>query len=192
MKKILVIQGHPVKDTFIDCLKDTYVESARKAGAQVEEIMLRELQFEINFREGYRGNQPLESDLLYAQERIQWADHIVFFYPNWWGTYPAQLKGFIDRTFLPGFAFKYTGHGREHIKLLTGKSARIVVTMDDPVWYYYLVLRAPGHLSMRKAILSFCGIKPVYVNSLGSMRKSSEKKRLRWLEQMKKYGSRMI
>lgn len=192
MKKILVIQGHPVKDTFIDCLKDTYIASAREAGAEVKEIMLRELQFEINFREGYRGNQPLEADLQSAQDLISWADHLVFFYPNWWGTYPAQLKGFIDRTFLPGFAFKYTGNGREHVKLLTGKSARIVVTMDDPVWYYYLSLKAPGHQSMRKAILNFCGIKPVYVNSLGSMRKSSEKQRLRWLSCMKGYGKKMI
>ncbi len=192
MKKILVIQGHPVKDTFIDCLKDTYIAAAQDAGAEVKEIMLRELQFEINFREGYRGNQPLEADLQSAQVLISWADHLVFFYPNWWGTYPAQLKGFIDRTFLPGFAFKYTGKGREHIKLLNGKTARIVVTMDDPVWYYYLLLRAPGHQSMRKAILNFCGIKPVYVNSLGSMRKSSEKQRTRWLNRMRKYGRKMI
>jgi NAD(P)H dehydrogenase (quinone) len=191
MKNILVIHGHPVRDTFIDCLKDSYIESARLAGAEVRELVLRELQFEINFREGYRGNQPLEPDLVHAQQQILWANHLVFFYPNWWATYPAQLKGFIDRTLLPGFAFKYTSNGKPHLQLLKGKTARLVVTMDSSVWYYYLIMKAPGHHSMRKAILEFCGIKPVRINSLGSMRKSTEKQRLRWINRMKKYGSNM-
>jgi len=122
MKNILVIHGHPVKDTFIDCLKDSYIESARNAGAEVRELVLRELQFEINFREGYRGNQALEPDLVNAQQQILWANHLIFFYPNWWATYPAQLKGFIDRTLLPGFAFKYASNGKTSPKTTKRKN----------------------------------------------------------------------
>jgi NAD(P)H dehydrogenase (quinone) len=192
MKKILIIHGHPVKETFIDCLKDSYKDAAQKTGAEIREIVLRDLNFEINFKEGYRGNQALESDLTKAQEDILWADHLVFFYPNWWGTYPALLKGFIDRAFLPGFAFKYRKSGQLPEQLLRGKTARLVVTMDTPVWYYYLVQKAPGHHSMRKAILEFCGIQPVRISSLGPMRSSSDKQRNKWISQMRHLGKKMI
>ncbi len=191
MKKVLVIHGHPVRDTFVDQLTNAYVTGAKSAGAEVKELVLKSLNYDINFREGYRGNQELEPDLEMAQKLISWADHLVFFYPNWWATYPALLKGFIDRTFLPGFAFSYRKNNPVAEKLLTGKSARLVVTMDSPVWYYYLVLRAPGHHSMRRGILHFCGIRPVRISSLGSMRKASESRRKKWLGKMEYLGKKI-
>ncbi len=192
MKNILIIHGHPVRETFIDCLKDTYKTAAEEAGAQVRELVLRDLNFEINFREGYRGSQQLEKDLVEAQKDILWSDHLVFLYPNWWTTYPALLKGFIDRTFLPGFAFKYKKRRPTPDKLLLGRTARLIVTMDTPVWYYYLVQKAPGHHSMRKGILEYCGIEPVRITSLGPMRKSTEKQRIKWIHLMRKIGKKMI
>jgi NAD(P)H dehydrogenase (quinone) len=75
--------------------------------------------------------------------------------------------------------------------LLVGKTARLVVTMDTPVWYFYLVQKAPGHHSMRKAILEFCGIHPVKISSLGPIRSSSVHKRTKWIAQMKKLGRKM-
>jgi putative NADPH-quinone reductase len=189
MKNILVIFGHPVNNTYADSLKNTYVSAAQKTGATVKELVLRELDFEINFREGYRGSQELEPDLKYAQELIGWADHLVFFYPNWWATYPALLKGFIDRTFLPGFAFKYRKNNPIPEKLLTGKTARLVVTMDAPPWYYYLHNFAPGHHAMRKGVLHFCGVKPVRISSIGPIRASSERKREKWVKLMEKIGA---
>lgn len=53
-----------------------------------------------------REVQPLEPDLAGAQEAVSWSDQVVFVDPNWWGSMPALLKGFIDRVFLPGYAFK--------------------------------------------------------------------------------------
>lgn len=193
MKNILIIHGHPVRDnTYIDCLKDAYIQAAREGGASIREIVLRDLHFEINFKEGYRGIQALEPDLVKAQNDIQWADHLVFFYPNWWGTYPAILKGFIDRTFLPGFAFKYRQGRTNHEQLLKGKTARLVVTMDSPKWYYYLVQHAPGHFAMRKGLLNFCGIKPVYISTIGLIRTASQRQKDKWVERMKRFGRKMI
>jgi putative NADPH-quinone reductase len=190
-KNILIIHGHPVNDSFMDQLQQAYIEAARANGASIRQLVLRELQYEINFKEGYRGNQALEPDLLAAQEAISWADHLVFFYPNWWGTYPALLKGFIDRTFLPGFAFRYKTGRTDPDRLLKGKTARLVVTMDSPKWYYYLVQFAPGHHAMRKGLLHFVGIKPVKITTLGLLRKADEKRRASWLKLMGKMGSRL-
>lgn len=41
------------------------------------------------------------------QEKILWADEIVFVFPIWWGNMPAVLKNFFDVNFSSGFAFKY-------------------------------------------------------------------------------------
>lgn len=192
MRKILIIQAHPVKNTFADQILESYKTAALSSGSEVKCLVLKQLKFEINFSEGYRGNQPLEPDLQMAQEMIAWADHLIFIYPNWWGTYPALLKGFIDRTFLPGFAFKYRENHPLPIQLLKGKTARLIVTMDTPLWYYNLVQRAPGHHSMRKAILEFCGISPVRISSLGPMRKASESRRNKWLQQIERFGKKGI
>lgn len=188
MKKILLIQAHPVKDTYADQLFQAYKKGALSAGADVKELILKNLNFNINFSEGYRGKQELEPDLVLSQNLIDWADHLVFVYPNWWGTYPALLKGFIDRTFLPGFAFKFEEGKQLPVQLLKGKSARLIVTMDTPNWYYKLIQGAPGHQSMRKAILNFCGIAPVKISSFGPIRKSSEKQRGEWLKTIERYG----
>jgi len=192
MKKILLILGHPVKDTFSDQLRESYKRGATAAGAEIREIVLRKLKFDLNFSEGYRGNQELEPDLVKAQEDITWADHLVVIYPNWWSTFPALMKGFIDRTFLPGFAFKYRKGSLLWDKLLTGRSARMIVTMDTPPWYYWLIYRRPGHNAMKRGILEFCGIKPVRITTIGSLKVSSDRKRSRWIAKVEKLGRKMI
>ena len=80
-----------------------------------------------------------------AQAQIAWAGHLVWVYPTWWGAMPALLKGFIDRVFLPGFAFKHHQGSSRWDKLLAGRSAELLVTMDTPPWYYRWVQRGPGH-----------------------------------------------
>lgn len=191
MKNILIIHAHPVQDSFVDKLSTAYVNGAIASGANVKELKLNELKFDLNFSEGYKGSQQPEPDIVRSQELIKWAEHIVFFYPNWWATFPALLKGFIDRTFLPGFAFQYNKNKAQPQQLLAGKSARLVVTMDSPVWYYYLFLGAPGHKAMRRGILNFCGIKPVSINSFGPMRTVSDSKRLKWISMMHSAGFKM-
>lgn len=183
--------GHPVKDTFSGLLYDNYRKGALSAGAEVKELIIRDLKFEINLSAGYRGNQELEPDLVHAQELILWADHIVMIYPNWWSTFPALLKGFIDRTFLPGFAFKYRKGSLLWDKLLVGRSARLIITMDTPHWYYWLVYRRPGHNAMKRGTLEYCGIRPVRITSIGSLKTASDKKRQQWLDKVLKLGQKM-
>jgi putative NADPH-quinone reductase len=114
----------------------------------------------------------------------------VFVYPNWWSTYPALLKGFIDRVFLPNFAFKYHEKGPFWDKLLKGKTAQLIVTMDTPSWYYWLINRRPGHNSMKIGILEFSGVKPVKINSYGPIKSSDDKKRKQWLQEVEELGHR--
>lgn len=186
--KILLINGHPSRESFCYALSQAYKQGAQSAGAEVREINVGDLKFSPNLPHGYRKITDLEEDLLKAQDSIKWAEHLVFVYPTWWGTMPALLKGFIDRTFLPGFAFKYRDNSPWWDRLLTGRSARMIVTMDAPVWFFRFVYGKPGHNAMKKMILEFCGIKPVKITSFGSVKRSSEKQRENWLKRVRTLG----
>ncbi|MDJ0595791.1 MAG: NAD(P)H-dependent oxidoreductase [Pleurocapsa sp. MO_226.B13] len=144
-KNILVILGHPDKNSFCGALARTYIESARATNSEVRELQLSELKFNPTLWKGYNRIQELEPDLVKAQELIQWSNHMVFVYPNWWGTMPALMKGFFDRVFLPGFAFDYRDNSPLWDKLLSGRTAHLIVTMDTPSWYYRWIFHRPGH-----------------------------------------------
>jgi putative NADPH-quinone reductase len=190
MKKILIINGHPDKKSFCFALAESYKKGADTNGTDCKLVHLIDLKFNPILTYGYRVVSELESDLIIIQQEIIQADHIVFVYPNWWGTYPALLKGFIDRVFLPNFAFKYNKSSPLPDKLLKDKTARIIVTMDTPKWYYWLINRNPGHNSMKKGILEFSGIKPVKITAFGIIKSSNTIKRKKWLEQVEMLGKK--
>ena len=181
MKKVLLILGHSRKESLCGALANEYQAGAETTGHNVKTIHLGSLNFDPILHDGYNSSQALEPDLRKAQQQIEWADHLVFVYPIWWGALPGLLKGFIDRVFLPGFAFKYHEGSMGWDRLLTGKSAQLIVTMDSPPWYYRWVSRMPGHHQMKKTILEFSGIKPVAITSFGSVKASDKAKRDKWL-----------
>ena len=191
MKKILIINAHPDKESFSFELANHYQNAAVSVGVECKLIHLIDLHFEPVLRNGYRKTTELEPDLLTAQHEISNADHLVLIYPNWWGTYPALLKGFIDRTFLPGFAFKYRENSMLWDKLLNGKTARLIVTMDSPKWYYRLFTKSPGHHSMKKGILGFCGVKVIGITSFSPMRTSTESIRSKWVAEVEELARKM-
>ncbi len=135
-KRILVILGHPANESFCGVLTNSYVEVAKAAGKEVQLISLGDLSFDPVLHNGYATIQELESDLVTGCAAISWAQHIVFVYPIWWGAMPALLKGFIDRLFLPGFAFKFREGSRFWDRLLSGRSAHLLVTMDTLSWCF--------------------------------------------------------
>ncbi len=190
MKKILIINGHPDKESFCFALAENYKKGADAAGADCKLINLADLKFNPILTYGYRKISELEQDLIEAQKDILAADHLVFVYPNWWSTYPALLKGFIDRTFLPNFAFKYHAKGPFWDKLLKGKTARLIVTMDTPSWYYWLINKNAGHNSMKIGILKFSGVNPVKLTAFATIKSSDDKKRKQWLDEVEALGKK--
>ena len=125
MKKILIFNGHPNTGSFCHSLALAYQKGAGEGAAEIQQISLDSLEFNPNLKFGYSKISELEPALIEAQNKIKWADHIVFVYPNWWGGMPAVMKGFFDRTFLPGFAFKYRKDSPLPEKLLSGKQIQI-------------------------------------------------------------------
>jgi len=189
-KKILIINGHPDQESFNYAIANAYKQGALKSGAEIAEINIRELSFNVNLQYGYRKRTELEPDLLDAQNKIKWADHLVWIYPVWWGSVPAIMKGFLDRVLLPSFAFKKREGSVWWDRYLTGRSARIICTLDQPGWYYRLIYSSPSHYAMKKLTLEFVGIKPVKVTTIGPIRLSEEEFREKWLRRIEKLGEK--
>lgn len=187
-RRILVILGHPSEKSFCGALAESYLEGAREAGHETRLLALNRLRFDPILRQGYTAGQELEPDLLEAQESVRWAQHLVFVYPLWWGGMPALLKGFFERVFLPGFAFRYREGSPFWDRLLVGRSAHVLVTMDTPPWFLRWVYHRTGHRQIQRDILGFSGIKPVRISDFGPMRGASRRSRERWLGEARTYG----
>lgn len=190
MKNILLILGHPSENSFCNALLEAYKKGAEQIGTNCKTIYISKLDFNVNLADGYRKGDALqlEEDLIKSQELIKWADHVVIAFPNWWGFMPAVTKGFIDRVFLPGFAFKNHSGKTFPEQLLKGKSMRVLVTMDTPKFWFYLVHRASLYLILKKVVFGYVGFKPISFSTFGFMRKSTEKQRSIWLKNVEQLG----
>jgi NAD(P)H dehydrogenase (quinone) len=191
MKNILLIQGHPDPESFNFALYAAYKKGAETSGnANIEEIIVRNLDFNPNLEFGYRKRTELEPDLLESIEKIKQADHIVLFFPVWWGSMPAILKGFFDRTFLPTIAFKKREGSVWWDKYFTGKSAHVVTTMDQPTWFYRWINGRPTYYALKKLTFQFVGIDKVKMTTIGPLRLSKVEWREKQLAKMEKLGRR--
>ncbi len=191
MKKIALINGHPNHESFNFALAEAYKKGAENSGAEIKEIIIRDLVFNPNLQFGYQKRMDLEPDLLKAWEIIQWADHLVWVHPVWWGGLPAITKGFIDRLFLPGLAFKYRENSVWWDKFLKGKTAHIITTIDQPSWYYRMFYGRPSINQLKKSTLEFCGVKPVKVTYIGIIKNSKEEQRQKWIEKVYSLGRKL-
>ena len=81
MKKIVIINGHPKKNSFCNVLCNVYKSAANAAGNDVVLINLYELNFNLDLQNGFSSTRELEPDIIFAQEKIKWAQHMVIVHP---------------------------------------------------------------------------------------------------------------
>ena len=134
-RSILIIDGHPDPDPahFVHALALAYAKGA--AAHDVKSLRIADLDFPVlsNPKEWMEQEPP--ASIVAVQKQIKSAEHLVILYPLWLGDMPALLKAFLEQTLRPEFAFRY-GSGMMPEKLLTGRSARLIVTMGMPSLAY--------------------------------------------------------
>lgn len=188
MKKILVLLGNPDTDTFSGAIASRYEEVARETGFGVERVNISDLEFDPILHKGYKEIQPLEPDLLMLQEKINWADHIVIVYPNWWCTMPAVLKGMFDRMWLPGFAFNFDKQNGKLIQRLAGKTARVIIVAGthSPFMTWWKFGDYTNEIA--HGTLGFAGIE-TKVSAFGPTEHSSDTRKEEWLDAVGKLAT---
>lgn len=189
--KVLIIMGHPRKNSFSAAMAEVYKESAASIGAEVKQLNLIDYHFDPNVVTVSPRHQDHEEMVILAQQAMLWADHLVFVYPTWWGSMPALLKAFFDRTFTPGFAFEELEENHSWKKLLKGKTAHLITTMDTPLWVYRWIYKNPGANTIGTATLKFCGVGPIRTLSFSPIKYSSAEQRTQWLEKVRKEATKL-
>ena len=187
-KNIFILLGHPDSgpEPLSRQFADAYEAAARAAGHEVRRTNLADMTFDPILHKGYRSRMDLEPDLIKVQEDIKWAEHFVLFYPNWWGSMPALLKGMWDRMFLPRFAFSMWKSKLGWTPLLKGRTARVVVTCSNPVLLDHLAFGNPT-TSIKRSILGFAGFS-VQITAVGRSERLSENHKKRWLKRIAELG----
>ena len=190
VKRILVIQGHPDagEHHFCNALARAYVQAAQAAGHEVRELSVARLDFPLlrSQQEWEYGMVP--KALKPAQEDILWAEHLVFIFPLWLGEMPAMLKGFLEQIARPNFAFTSDRTNPFAHKILTGRSARVIVTMGMPALVYRFYYRAHSLKSLERNILGFVGIGPINETLIGMVGNLDEKTARKWLTKLERLG----
>ena len=108
--KALVLFAHPCPESFGAALHATVVETLTARGWHVDDCDLNAEGFQPVLTEAERrayhdepGNcGPVQPYV----DRLRAAEALIFSFPVWNFGYPAILKGFLDRVFLPGVSFK--------------------------------------------------------------------------------------
>lgn len=194
--RIAVVIGTPLPDSLNHALAARYAQAARDAGAEVRVIDLAAQPIpphpnalaQLQAREG-SATEHLPEEVAESMRTIEWADHVALFYPQWWGTYPAAFKAFLDRLLVPGFGYKHTGQGLGWDKLLAGRTGRIVHTMDSPTLWSGILYGDSAIRTVRRATLWYVGIRTIGVTRLAKVRTSTPELRDRWIERMGRYGA---
>ncbi|MDO3677324.1 NAD(P)H-dependent oxidoreductase [Paenibacillus ehimensis] len=178
----LMIYTHPRKRSFNRAILDAVTESLRQGG---DEVIVRDL-YGIGFQPVLGPSELLGGvgeDVVREQSYVSWADHVVFIYPLWWTGLPAMLKGYIDRVFSYGFAYKYDDGVQ--IGLLAGKKATLIHTQNKSAEQY----EASGmgnalRLTIDEGILAYCGFEVNHHFVFDSILASTAEHRQTWLAQL--------
>ena len=189
-RRILVLDGHPDPrgEHFVHGLATAYRESAMAAGHELRTVVIASLDFQLlrSPEEFQRGLAP--KAIAAVQSDIEWANHLAIFYPLWLGSMPALTKAFFEQALRPGFAFgPAKGRGLPQQKL-KGRSARVVVTMGMPSFFYRWFYRAHSLKSFERNILRFCGISPVRATVVGMVENKATREKA--LAAMRRFGAK--
>ena len=159
--KHLIIYAHPNEGS----LNHHFMQTVEKIlQSKNQEIEIRDL-YQLNFNpilslqdmQGQRIGKVAE-DVKQEQDYISWADHLTFIYPIWWTGMPAIMKGYIDRVFSYGFAYRYDQGIQKG--LLTDKQTTIINTQGKSKSEYENIgMDKALSLTSDKGIFTYCGLK---------------------------------
>jgi putative NADPH-quinone reductase len=191
VQRIALIQAHPdpAGGHLCHALAAAYAEGVREAGGELRLIDVSALDFPLlrSQKDWIEGTVP--ASLVPAQDTIRWAEHLVFFFPLWLGEMPALLKGFLEQIARRGFAFEPEAGNPLGRKLLSGRSARVVVTMGMPALVYRYYFRAHSLKSLERNILGFVGIGPIHETLVGGVDGLGVPGVQNWLGKLKRLGA---
>ena len=194
--RALVLFCHPSADSFTAAVRDVVVEQLRIAGAEIRisDLYARGFQPVLGSREleGYLDWPSNEKSVADDISDIRWCDTLVFIYPTWWYGLPAMLKGWLDRTMLPGVAFIMPQPGGGSIKPALGHVTGVAAftTCGASRWMTWF-MGSQGKKTILRSLRLLCapGAKSAFAAHY-LMDSSTPESRQRHLENVKRISRR--
>jgi len=186
MAKIVIVVGNPMAGSYSQALGEAYRRGAESAGHIVTPLPLATMNFDPILRGGYRALQPLEPDLVAAHDALIACDHMVYIFPLWCGDMPALMKGFIERVLQPDLLEVQQTKGKWEV--FKGKTARVIMTMGMPGWFYRWYFGAHALKLFKRNVLKFTGVRSVRSTIYGLIEAAGNEKRQQWLREVEALG----
>lgn len=183
--KALVVYAHPNPASFNHALLELVTGELKKRGAEYKVRDLYAMGWDPrlsgeDFRQMIGGSVP--GDIREEQQEVNWAGTLFFIFPIWWYSMPAILKGWIDRVFSMGFAYRTTEKGMEG--LITGKKAVIITTSGAT---REIAAETGQDQSLKSSVINgimgFCGITDVVHKNLYGVPYVADQDRKKMLEE---------
>ncbi len=183
----LVILAHPYPKSYCYALYQRVIQQLEKSGHTVDCLHLDLEQFDPVMRSAdlavYARGQSADPLVKTYQARIGAAQQLVVIFPIWWEVMPALLKGFFDKVFTNGWAYKPSKWGVEG-KLTHVERAVIITTMNTPKWAYRWLYGNAVQRALVRGTLRKCGVRNVTWVPLSPVSHVSNTKRLEWLDKV--------
>lgn len=161
----LVVHAHPNPDSFNHALRRTAVETLEASGHAVTVLDLYAINYQPCITEAEHVNYERlvtsgpETDVAEHMRLVSEAGAVIFVYPTWWAGLPAILKGWLERTMLPGFAFELAPVGSA-VKVqpkLTNIKHLVGITTYGSGRAELLLLGDAGRRTITRTVRALCG-----------------------------------
>lgn len=185
--KIVVILGHPGPNSLNHAIASVVCDSLRKNG---HIVLFHDLCAE-NFdpilpKEEIPENGFIPDIIRNYCSELQSAEGIVIIHPNWWGQPPAILKGWVDRVFRPGVAYRFEeGDSGEGIPtgLLNATAAVVFNTSNTPDERERSAFGDPLEALWKRCIFELCGVETFHRRTFNVVIDSASDQRIKWLNE---------
>lgn len=187
--RTVIVFNHPYEESYCNAILESVTKGLEKSTHEVDVINLDKDQFDPRMTsadlKAFVEHTAVDPQVINYQERIRTADHLIFIFPIWWDIMPATTKGFIDRVLSPGLAYDHHPRGFGLVPLLKNlKSIILITTMNKPAIMYSVLIGNLIRKVMVKSVFKTMGYKNVNWISFTSVKRVSQEKRVKWLNEL--------
>ena len=159
---VVVVLGHPSADSYCAAIFESVVAGLER-DHDVTAVRLAEENFATAMssaeHRAYQTNSPLITDETRKHgEILRETQALIFVYPTWWSGLPAQLKGWLERVFVVGVAFKFNKRGKIRPSLQNVRHIIGISTYGSP-WRYVKIVNDNGRRTLTRAIRASTGLR---------------------------------
>ena len=161
---IVIVLGHPSFDSYCAAIFERIILALESQSTHnITAIRLADEKFITAMstaeRAAYETSSPLISgDTKRHSEALKQAEALIFVYPTWWSGLPAQLKGWLERVFVLGVAFRFNENNKIQPNLQNVHHIIGVSTYGSP-WRYVKLINDNGRRTLTRAIRASTGLR---------------------------------